>query len=105
MELVKDFLGEFVSGVEGYLFKGLYQVYKFRVEIQCNWKIFMDGFVESYYGFYLYVGMFKVLFQFVQFDLLNFYIDVLVFDLKGLYWMFFFYGEFLKQMSYLLLIE
>ena len=104
-ESVKDFLGEFASGVEGYPFKGPHQVYKFRAEIQCNWKIFMDGFAESYHGPYLHAGTFKALSQLAQLDSPNPYTDALAFDLKGLHRMFSFYGEPSKQTPYSLPIE
>lgn len=96
-ESVRDFLGEFASGIEGYPFEGPHQVYKFKAELQCNWKIFMDGFAESYHGPYLHAGSFGALTEVAKMDAPNPYTDALAFDLKGPHRMFSFYGEPSKQ--------
>ena len=57
-ESVRDYLGELAHGIEGYPFEGPHQVYKFKAELQCNWKIFVDGFAESYHGPYLHASSF-----------------------------------------------
>ena len=49
-ESVRSYLGELAHGIEGYNFDGPHQVYQFKAELQCNWKIFLDGFAESYHG-------------------------------------------------------
>ncbi|WP_317930873.1 aromatic ring-hydroxylating oxygenase subunit alpha [Halioxenophilus sp. WMMB6] len=92
-ETVRDFLGEFAEGIEGYPFAGPHQVYKFKAELQCNWKIFMDGFAESYHGPYLHAGSFGALTEVAKMDAPNPYTDALAFDLKGPHRMFSFYGE------------
>ena len=46
------------KGLEGYPFEGPHQVYRFKAELQCNWKIFVDGFAESYHGPYLHASSF-----------------------------------------------
>lgn len=90
---VRDFLGEFAEGIEGYPFAGPHQVYKFKAELQCNWKIFMDGFAESYHGPYLHAGSFGALTEVAKMDKPNPYTDALAFDIKGPHRMFSFYGE------------
>ncbi len=90
---VRDFLGEFAEGVEGYPFAGPHQVYKFKAELQCNWKIFMDGFAESYHGPYLHATTFGALTEVAKADRANPYTDALAFDIKGPHRMFSFYGE------------
>ena len=57
-EPVRSFLGELAHGIEGYPFEGPHQVYRFKAELQCNWKIFVDGFAESYHGPYLHASSF-----------------------------------------------
>ena len=92
-ESVRDFLGEFASGIEGYPFDSPRKVYKFKAELQCNWKIFMDGFAESYHGPYLHAGSFGALTEVAKMDKPNPYTDALAFDLKGPHRMFSFSGE------------
>lgn len=99
-ESVRDFLGEFAAGIEGYSFAGPHQVYKFKAELQCNWKIFMDGFAESYHGPYLHAGSFGALTELAKADCANPYTDALAFDIKGPHRMFSFYGEPSKQTPY-----
>jgi carnitine monooxygenase subunit len=94
---VRDFLGEFGEGIEGYPFAGPHQVYKFKAELLCNWKIFMDGFAESYHGPYLHAGSFGALTELAKLDKPNPYTDALAFDIKGPHRMFSFYGEPSKQ--------
>ncbi|MDO3634866.1 aromatic ring-hydroxylating oxygenase subunit alpha [Mycolicibacterium arseniciresistens] len=57
-EPLRSFLGELAHGIEGYPFEGPHQVYRFKAELQCNWKIFVDGFAESYHGPYLHASSF-----------------------------------------------
>ncbi len=90
---VTDFLGRFGEGLDGYEFSGPHQVYKFKTELQCNWKIFMDGFAESYHGPYLHAGSFGALTEVAKMDAPNPYTDALAFDIDGLHRMFSFYGE------------
>ncbi len=96
-ESVRDFLGEFAEGIEGYPFDGPHQVYKFKAELQCNWKIFMDGFAESYHGPYLHARSFGALTEVAKMDSANPYTDALAFQLKDPHRMFSFYGEPSKQ--------
>jgi phenylpropionate dioxygenase-like ring-hydroxylating dioxygenase large terminal subunit len=100
-QTVRDFLGEFGKNIEGYApFHEPSQVYKFKAELQCNWKIFMDGFAESYHGPYLHAGSFRALTEVAKMDQPNPYTDALAFDIKGPHRMFSFYGEPSKQSAY-----
>jgi phenylpropionate dioxygenase-like ring-hydroxylating dioxygenase large terminal subunit len=47
---LRDYLGEFGRGLEGYPFGELTQVYKYRAEVRSNWKLFVDAFVEFYHA-------------------------------------------------------
>lgn len=94
---VADFLGRFGAGLDGYPFDGPHQVYKFKAELQCNWKIFMDGFAESYHGPYLHARSFGALTEIAKADKANPYTDALGFDIDGLHRMFSFAGEPSKQ--------
>jgi phenylpropionate dioxygenase-like ring-hydroxylating dioxygenase large terminal subunit len=96
-ESVRDFLGEFAAGLEGYPFARPHQVYKFKAELQCNWKIFMDGFAESYHGAYLHAGSFGALTEVAKADTANPYTDALAFQIAGLHRMFSFAGEPSRQ--------
>lgn len=96
-ESVRDFLGGFAHDLEGYPFAGPHQVYRFKAELQCNWKIFMDGFAESYHGPYLHAGSFGALTEIAKLDKANPYTDALAFQLKGPHRMFSFAGEPSKQ--------
>src|SRR5262249_32168542 len=96
-ESVRDFLGEFAEGIEGYPFEGPHQVYKFKAELKCNWKIFMDGFAESYHGPYLHSGPFGALPEVATPDKANPFTDALAFWLSGNPRMFSFAGEPSKQ--------
>ena len=47
---VRDYLGKFGEGIEGYPFHKLTQVHKYRAEIRSNWKLFIDAFTEFYHA-------------------------------------------------------
>ena len=51
---LREFLGEFAQGLEGFPFERFSQSYTFRNQVGCNWKIFMDGFAEGYHTPYLH---------------------------------------------------
>ncbi len=53
-EPLRSFLGELAHGVEGYPFSQLTKANSFKVDLNCNWKIFMDGFAEGYHTPYLH---------------------------------------------------
>ena len=47
---LREYLGEFGRGLEGYPFGELTQVYKYRAEVKSNWKLFIDAFAEFYHA-------------------------------------------------------
>jgi phenylpropionate dioxygenase-like ring-hydroxylating dioxygenase large terminal subunit len=46
----REYLGEFASGLEGYPFGEMTQVYKYRANVGSNWKLFIDAFAEFYHA-------------------------------------------------------
>jgi phenylpropionate dioxygenase-like ring-hydroxylating dioxygenase large terminal subunit len=94
-EPLRAFLGELAHGIEGYPFAGPHQVYKFKAELQCNWKIFVDGFAESYHGPYLHAASFGNLTAAAKaaLEAPNPFTDALAYQLKGPHRMFSFAGE------------
>ncbi|WP_416980067.1 aromatic ring-hydroxylating oxygenase subunit alpha [Streptomyces sp. T028] len=55
---LKDYLGRFGEGIEGYPFHKLTQVHKYRAEIGSNWKLFIDAFAEFYHAPILHSGQY-----------------------------------------------
>jgi phenylpropionate dioxygenase-like ring-hydroxylating dioxygenase large terminal subunit len=47
---LKEYLGRFASGMEGYPFGEMTQVHRYRAEIGSNWKLFIDAFTEFYHA-------------------------------------------------------
>jgi phenylpropionate dioxygenase-like ring-hydroxylating dioxygenase large terminal subunit len=47
---LKDYLGRLAAGIEGYPFHEMTQVHKYRMEIDSNWKLFIDAFMEFYHA-------------------------------------------------------
>jgi phenylpropionate dioxygenase-like ring-hydroxylating dioxygenase large terminal subunit len=47
---LREYLGEFGRGLEGYPFGEMTQVYKYRAEVGSNWKLFIDAFTEFYHA-------------------------------------------------------
>jgi phenylpropionate dioxygenase-like ring-hydroxylating dioxygenase large terminal subunit len=47
---LRDYLGKFAEGIEGYPFHELTQVHKYRAEVGSNWKLFIDAFAEFYHA-------------------------------------------------------
>jgi phenylpropionate dioxygenase-like ring-hydroxylating dioxygenase large terminal subunit len=58
-ESLRDYLGEFGKGLEGYPFHELTQVHKYRAEIGANWKLFIDAFAEFYHAPILHAGQYE----------------------------------------------
>jgi phenylpropionate dioxygenase-like ring-hydroxylating dioxygenase large terminal subunit len=83
-EPVRAFLGELAHGVEGYPFSKLPKAYAFKVELNCNWKIFMDGFAEGYHTPYLHGAALPNLEQAGN-EASNALADALAIQLKGLH--------------------
>ncbi|MGO4755758.1 SRPBCC family protein, partial [Streptomyces sp. 2MCAF27] len=55
---LRDYLGKFAQGIEGYPFHKLTQVHKYRAEIGSNWKLFIDAFAEFYHAPILHSGQY-----------------------------------------------
>ncbi|HWC84764.1 MAG TPA: aromatic ring-hydroxylating dioxygenase subunit alpha [Pseudonocardiaceae bacterium] len=55
---LREYLGEFGRGIEGYPFHKLTQVHKYRAEIGSNWKLFIDAFAEFYHAPILHSGQY-----------------------------------------------
>jgi phenylpropionate dioxygenase-like ring-hydroxylating dioxygenase large terminal subunit len=47
---LKEYLGEFGSGLAGYPFDKMTQIYKYRADVGSNWKLFVDAFAEFYHA-------------------------------------------------------
>ena len=47
---LREYLGEFARGLEGYPFGELTQVYKYRADVHSNWKLYVDAFAEFYHA-------------------------------------------------------
>jgi phenylpropionate dioxygenase-like ring-hydroxylating dioxygenase large terminal subunit len=55
---LREYLGKFGEGIEGYPFDKLTQVHKYRAEIGSNWKLFIDAFAEFYHAPILHSGQY-----------------------------------------------
>ncbi|BBY14930.1 aromatic ring-hydroxylating oxygenase subunit alpha [Mycolicibacterium litorale] len=101
-ESVRDYLGDLAHDLEGYPFAGPHQVYRFTAELQCNWKIFVDGFAESYHGPYLHASSFGAVTAEARdaFDQPNPFTDALAYQLEGPHRMFSFAGEPSRKTPY-----
>ncbi len=47
---LRDHLGDFGTGLAGYPFDKMTQVYKYRADVASNWKLFIDAFAEFYHA-------------------------------------------------------
>jgi phenylpropionate dioxygenase-like ring-hydroxylating dioxygenase large terminal subunit len=47
---LREYLGEYGKGLEGYPFDKLTQVHRYRAEVASNWKLFIDAFTEFYHA-------------------------------------------------------
>jgi phenylpropionate dioxygenase-like ring-hydroxylating dioxygenase large terminal subunit len=47
---VRDYLGRFAHGLEGYPFGEMTQTWKYRAEVGANWKLYFDAFAEFYHA-------------------------------------------------------
>ena len=47
---LRESLGKFAKGIEGYPFHELSQVHRYRAEVGSNWKLFIDAFTEFYHA-------------------------------------------------------
>jgi phenylpropionate dioxygenase-like ring-hydroxylating dioxygenase large terminal subunit len=48
--LLREYLGGFGAGLEGYPFGEMTQVYKYRANVGANWKLYIDAFAEFYHA-------------------------------------------------------
>jgi phenylpropionate dioxygenase-like ring-hydroxylating dioxygenase large terminal subunit len=46
----REYLGKYASGLAGYPFDKMTQVFKYRSEVGANWKLFIDAFAEFYHA-------------------------------------------------------
>ncbi len=47
---LREYLGAFAAGIEGYPFHEMTQVHKYRAEVGSNWKLYIDAFTEFYHA-------------------------------------------------------
>jgi Rieske 2Fe-2S family protein len=47
---LRDYLGEMAWGIEGYPFHKLTQAFRYRAQVNANWKLYMDAFQEFYHA-------------------------------------------------------
>ena len=47
---LRQYLGKFAEGLEGYPFDQMTQVYKYRADVGSNWKLYIDAFAEFYHA-------------------------------------------------------
>ena len=55
-ETLKEYLGGVIDGFEGYPFQTESYYYEYKAVIECNWKVLMAAFVESFHGSVLHAG-------------------------------------------------
>ena len=47
---LRDYLGAFAAGLDGYPFGEMTQVHKYRADVHANWKLYIDAFAEFYHA-------------------------------------------------------
>jgi phenylpropionate dioxygenase-like ring-hydroxylating dioxygenase large terminal subunit len=47
---LREYLGEYGKGLEGYPFHLMTQAHRYRAEVGSNWKLFVDAFTEFYHA-------------------------------------------------------
>ncbi|MCK9902649.1 (2Fe-2S)-binding protein [Parafrankia colletiae] len=47
---VREYLGRFAKGMEGYPFDQMTEVYRYRAPVRSNWKLYIDAFAEFYHA-------------------------------------------------------
>ncbi|ABW13741.1 Rieske (2Fe-2S) domain protein [Parafrankia sp. EAN1pec] len=47
---VREYLGRFAKGMEGYPFDQMTEVYRYRAHVKSNWKLYIDAFAEFYHA-------------------------------------------------------
>ncbi len=77
---LKEYLGEFAEGLEGYPFHEMTEHYSYRSEINANWKLFIDAFVEFYHAPILHMKQAE---KEEAEKLAKFGFEALAYDIKG----------------------
>ncbi|KPM51355.1 (2Fe-2S)-binding protein [Frankia sp. R43] len=47
---LREYLGRFAAGLEGYPFGEMTEVYRYRADVGSNWKLYLDAFAEFYHA-------------------------------------------------------
>lgn len=47
---LREYLGRFAAGLDGYPFGAMTEAYRYRSEIASNWKLYIDAFAEFYHA-------------------------------------------------------
>ncbi|WP_018635442.1 aromatic ring-hydroxylating oxygenase subunit alpha [Parafrankia elaeagni] len=47
---LREYLGRFAAGLEGYPFGEMTEVYRYRADVGSNWKLYIDAFAEFYHA-------------------------------------------------------
>ncbi|WP_068154627.1 SRPBCC family protein [Rhodococcus phenolicus] len=77
---LRESLGRFASGLEGYPFGEMTQVFKYRSDVGSNWKLYIDAFAEFYHAPVLHAK------QYVSDEsrkLMSYGFEALYYDLDG----------------------
>ena len=75
-----DYLGDFAKGLEGYPFHEMTEHYSYRSEINANWKLFIDAFIEFYHAPILHMKQAE---KEEAEKLAKFGFEALAYDIKG----------------------
>jgi len=75
-----EYLGDFAKGLEGYPFHEMTEHYSYRSEINANWKLFIDAFVEFYHAPILHMKQAE---KEEAEKLAKFGFEALAYDIKG----------------------
>jgi hypothetical protein len=77
-----EYLGDFAKGLEGYPFHEMTEHYSYRSEINANWKLFIDAFVEFYHAPILHMKQAE---KEEAEKLAKFGFEALAYDIKGIH--------------------